>query len=262
VGIPPNADHEGVLRRGLAILESGRKVVFISRYVRDVWQGIAQEQNVQFPHPSEYRVIYHALDLDEFSPSAQCHSGSFVIGTAGALRHTFRLATLFQVSRRLEFDHRLLIVGSLDEECKRVLSDAMKDPELSARTSYVPWIDSEALPSVYRRMHCLFHPFSGEGCGIVVTEALACGVPVVAPEFGAPSEFILPEGGIAVHARPYQYDEEFCEMMAEAVTKIHTNYDSFARGARLQAEQHLSISSCIDEYLNFMELPRSLHSSV
>ena len=62
VGIPPNADHEYVLRCGLSILESSRKVVFISRYVRDVWQRIAQEQNVQFPHPSEYRVIYHALD--------------------------------------------------------------------------------------------------------------------------------------------------------------------------------------------------------
>ena len=111
-------------------------------------------------------------------------------------------------------------------------------------------------------MHCLFHPFSGEGCGIVVTEALASGVPVVAPEFGAPSEFIVPGGGIAVHARPYQYDNEFCEMMAEAVTKIHNNYDSFAMGARLQAERHLSISSCIDEYLDLIELPRSLHFSV
>jgi glycosyltransferase involved in cell wall biosynthesis len=105
-------------------------------------------------------------------------------------------------------------------------------------------------------MHCLFHPVSGEPCGIVVTEALACGVPVVVPAYGGPSEFVLPDGGIAVEAKPYHYDDEFCDRMADAVTKVRENYDAFRRGARRQAELHLSITASVDEYLDMLDLPR------
>jgi glycosyltransferase involved in cell wall biosynthesis len=258
LGIDWEAEQQLILRRGFSIFASGRKIVFISRHVRDVWQRLAQEQNVPWPDASRVRVIHHALDLDEFRPSSRPPSDPFVIGSAGALRFPFRLATLFQVSRRLRFDHRILIVGSMDDDCKRVLTEAMKDPDLAARTSYVPWVDSEALPPLYQRMHCLFHPVSGEPCGIVVTEALACGVPVVVPAYGGPSEFVLPDGGIAVQAKPYQYDDEFCDLMADAVTKVRANYDAFARGARRQAELHLSIVSSVDEYLDMLELPRRL----
>lgn len=256
LGIDWEAEQRLILRRGFSILASGRKIAFISKHVRDVWQRLAAEQNMPWPDATQVRVIHHGLDLDEFRPSSRPPSEPFVIGSAGALRFPFRLATLFQVSRRLRFDHRILIVGSMDDDCKRVMSEAMKDPDLAARTSYVPWVDSEALPPLYQRMHCLFHPVSGEPCGIVVTEALACGVPVVVPAYGGPSEFVLPDGGIAVEAKPYHYDDEFCDRMADAVTKVRENYDAFRRGARRQAELHLSITASVDEYLDMLDLPR------
>lgn len=256
LGIDPREEQKLILKRGFAILASGRKIAFISKHVRDVWQHFAEEQSMPWPDASQVRIIYHALNLDEFRPSSRPPSDPFVIGSAGALRFPFRLATLFQVSRRLRFDHRILVVGSMDNDCKRVMSEAMKNQDLAARTSYIPWVDSEALPLLYQRMHCLFHPVSGEPCGIVVTEALACGVPVVVPLFGGPGEFVLPDGGIAVQAKPYQYDEKFCDLMAEAVTTIRANYDAFARGARRQAERHLSIASSVDAYLDMLDLPQ------
>ncbi len=256
LGIDRAAEQQLILNRGFSILASGRKIVFISKHVRGIWQRLAEEQNMPWPDASRVRVIYHALDLNEFRPPSHPPSGPFVIGSAGALRFPFRLATLFQVSGRLRFDHRILLVGSMDDDCKRIMSEAMKDPDLAARTSYVPWVDSEALPPLYQRMHCLFHPVSGEPCGIVVTEALACGVPVVMPAYGGPSEFVLPEGGIAIQAKPYHHDDEFCDRMADAVTKIRENHDAFARGARRQAELHLSITASVDEYLDMLDLPR------
>jgi glycosyltransferase involved in cell wall biosynthesis len=257
LGVDWGAEQQLILRRGFSILASGRKIAFISNYVRDVWRGLAEEHNVLWPDPSQIRVIHHGLDLDVFKPSPRPPAEPFVIGSTGALRFPFRLATLFQVSRRLKFDHRLLVLGSMDAACKQVMTEAMKDADLAARTTYVPWLDSEALPPYYQRMHCLFHPFAGEACGIVVTEALACGVPVVVPAFGGPSEFVLPDGGIAVQTKPYQYDDEFCDLMADAVTRVRANYDTYARGARHQAERHLSIVSCVDEYLDMLDLPRS-----
>lgn len=256
LGVDWSAEQQLILRRGFSILESDRKIAFISKYVCDVWHQLTEENQKPWPDPSQIRVIYHGLDLDVFKPAPRAPAEPFVIGSAGALRFPFRLATLFQVSNRLRFEHRLLLFGSMDDSCKRVMSEAMKDPDLAARTSYVPWADSEALPPLYQRMHCLFHPVSGEPCGIVVTEALACGVPVVVPAYGGPSEFVLPDGGIAVQAKPYQYDDEFCDRMADAVTKIRENHDAFARGARRQAELHLSITASVDEYLDMLDLPR------
>lgn len=251
----PGAEQELILRRGFSILESGRRIAFISQYVCDVWHRLAEEHKRPWPGPSQIRIIHHALDLNHFKPAPRLPTGPFVIGSAGALRFPFRLQTLFQTSRRLPFDHRLLVVGSMDDACKRVLSEAMTDPALAARTEYVPWVDSEELPRYYQRMHCLFHPFSGDACSLVVTEALACGVPAVVPLFGGPSEFVLPAGGIAVQARPYQYDGEFCDAMADALIRVRDRCQQFSRGARRQAERHLSIAAAVDTYLHMLNLP-------
>ncbi|MGD0158060.1 MAG: glycosyltransferase family 4 protein [Terracidiphilus sp.] len=255
LGLDLRAEQELILQRGLSILASDHRIAFISNYVRNVWRQLAEEYKIPWPDSPRIRVIHHGLDLDVFTPSSETPAEPFVIGSAGAMRFTFRLATLFQVSRQLKFDHRLLLLGSMDDSCKRVMAEAMSDPQLAARITYVPWLDSEALPPLYRRMHCLFHPVAGESCGIVVTEAMACGVPVVVPAFGAPVEFVLPDGGIAVQTEPYKYDDEFCERMAAAVTRIRDNYDSFSKGSRRQAERYLSIVSCIDSYLDMLNLP-------
>jgi len=95
-----------------------------------------------------------------------------------------------------------------------------------------------------------------EGLGIVVAEALACGVPVVVPAHGAPKEFVLPEGGIAVGTEQFHYNGDFCRRMADAVGRIRENWSNYSRGARRQAEQCIALGNTVDEYLDFMGLPQ------
>jgi glycosyltransferase involved in cell wall biosynthesis len=54
--------------------------------------------------------------------------------------------------------------------------------------------DSE-MPGLYRACDCLVHPYRGEGFGLPVLEALACGIPVIATAGGACDDF-LPDAGV------------------------------------------------------------------
>ena len=237
------------------IMASG-KVVFISDYVKDIWRKIFILRGLPFPPESRVKVIRHGVDTNCFSPPHEPPALPFVLGSVGSLRERFRLTTLFAVSRLLDFDHRILIVGSMTMECREEFEKAMRDPRLSVRITHVPWVDADSLPDYYRRMHCLFHPVDYEGLGIAVAEALACGVPVVVPAHGAPKEFVLPEGGIAVETEHFHYGDDFCWRMADAVGRIRENWMNYSQGARKQAEQYIDLRSTVDAYLDFMVLPR------
>ena len=148
------------------------------------------------------RVIHHGLDTNHFCPAktplAEPVKTPFVMGMVGSIRNQYRLETLFGTSCQMGFDHRLLIVGSMTQQAKDFFAEAMLNQDLASKTTYLSWVEPETLVDCYRKMHCLFHPVDYEGCGIVPTEALACGVPVVVPAHGAPKEYVLPDGGVAV----------------------------------------------------------------
>lgn len=57
------------------------------------------------------------------------------------------------------------------------------------------------MASVYRACHCLVHPYRGEGFGLPVAEAAACGLPVVVTLGGATDDFVPPNAGYFVAAR-------------------------------------------------------------
>ena len=238
------------------------KIVFISHYVCQIWREYFESKNLSFPKENGLRVIHHGLDINHFSPAktplAEPGKAPFVMGMVGSIRNKYRLKTFLGTSCQLEFDHRLLIVGSMSKQCKDLFAEAMLNRDLASRTTYLSWVEPEKHVDCYRKMYCLFHPVDYEGCGIVLTEALACGVPVVVPAHGAPQEYLLPDGGIAVETEMFNYNDEFCRRMALAVTDIRERWADFAHGARQTAVRNLSIEKTLDSYLDFMKLPRYL----
>lgn len=126
--------------------------------------------------------------------------------------------------RDLSTDPYILCVGRLDDPRKRVgllleayaqLAPALRErvrlvlagsgrPSdafwsraeslgVRARVSFVPKPDQAALVSLYQRASVFALPSDEEGFGMVVIEAMACGVPVVATRCGGPGG-ILTEG--------------------------------------------------------------------
>jgi glycosyltransferase involved in cell wall biosynthesis len=61
-------------------------------------------------------------------------------------------------------------------------------------------VDDATLAGLYRRADCLVHPYRGEGFGMPLAEAMACGRPVITTALGPASEFCSEETGWMISA--------------------------------------------------------------
>jgi glycosyltransferase involved in cell wall biosynthesis len=103
-------------------------------------------------------------------------------------------------------------------------------------------------------MSLLVHPVIGDACPNVVSEALACGVPVIAPTMGGTAE-IVGSGGMIFESNLWIYDQKFVEAMANTVESAMASLTMLSIQARQQAEEHLDIEDMVDKYLKALELP-------
>lgn len=217
------------------------------------WAKYILDQNL-YERQAGYAIIYNGVDLERFKPATSPFERPFTIGTIGILRYRYRLETLFEMSKRLNFPHRLLIIGSMDKECSQVLEIHQNDPQFNTSIEYKTFVAPESLPAVYQQMDILIHPVSGDACPNVVSEALACGVPVVAPNFGGTAE-IVAGGGVIFESKPWSYDQDFIDAMADAAQNAFRHRNHLSRLARQQAEEHLNLHTMTANYLQALGLP-------
>jgi len=62
-------------------------------------------------------------------------------------------------------------------------------------------LSAEEMASLYRACHCLVLPYRGEGFGLPIAEAAACGLPVIVSAGGAADDFVPPSAGYFVATR-------------------------------------------------------------
>jgi glycosyltransferase involved in cell wall biosynthesis len=100
----------------------------------------------------------------------------------------------------------------------------------------VLWIERDALKKLYAASKVFFFP-SHEGAGMVVPEALSCGLPVLCFDNAGPGEFITEESGIKV---PYLSYDQSAGQFADALERLYTDpvlWKRLSLGARKQFEQ-------------------------
>lgn len=261
LGIAYRPEFSQQEERMIETMHSCPKVVFASQFSKTVWQGIFRRRGLPFLDAHKFRVIPHPVDTSYFCPADRAEDGPFTIGCFGTMRRAGRLAAIFEASSMLDFEHRILIVGSLADKCEQEFARAMRDSRTAQRTEYVPWVSHGRLRDYYRRAHCLVHAMHGESFCLVVAEAMACGVPVVVPSYGAPVEFLGIGGGIAIEGKRWLWEEEASVRLANAVCEIRDNYREYADAARKSIVAKVAVGPVVDRYLDFLGLPRCLKGS-
>lgn len=160
------------------------------------------------------------VDPSAFAPSARSQSnGQFVIGYAGRLVEEKGVDVLLHAAAGLDGDWRVDLIGSGPAQAR--LSELARSLGVADRVRFLPWVASSKIADVYRSLDVLVLPSRSrpnwiEQFGRALTEAMACGVPVIGsicgeiPNVIGEAGLIFPEGDAAtlrerlrcLHSRP------------------------------------------------------------
>jgi len=249
VGQELRPNHQYVNLQLTRALTLSNRVAFISDYVKEIWrsQHLGKKEITRIDAAP---VIYHGLDLATFLPwqKPQLNGKPLIIGSFGAFRTIVRIDAMYEVSRRLPFEHHIILVGSFTPECDARLTDLSADSVFRRRVTKIGWVKEDHLPALYNSIDILLHPVDYEGFGIVIAEAMACGVPVVAPRHGGAGE-IIRDGGITVCTEQYKYDTDFMDQLANGVICASQSLSKFGSQARHLAESNFDIRKNVHQFI-------------
>ncbi len=104
-------------------------------------------------------------------------------------------------------DNVVLIIkdfGSNSFYAGQGLGAQIKGLRSSGQTAPIIYLDtdltSEEMIGLYRASSCLVHPYRGEGYGLPIAEAMACGLPTIVTNYGAALDFVKPETSYLIPA--------------------------------------------------------------
>ncbi len=188
-------------------LRSGVDELWVpSRYVRDVALagGVPADR---------VAVVPNGVDTALFSP----HGSAFSFRTRKRFRFLFVGGTIHRkgidvllqayVSSFSRNDDVCLVIKDMGGKSfykGQTLADAIRGLAGDHRCPEIEYIDRILPPgdmaALYRSCHVLTHPYRGEGFGLPVLEAMACGLPAIVSRGGACDDFCTGENSFKIRA--------------------------------------------------------------
>jgi glycosyltransferase involved in cell wall biosynthesis len=122
--------------------------------------------------------------------------------------------------------YRLTFIGDGPLESK--LKNLAKQLGMAGQVDFLGHLPREAVRDEMMKSHCFVLPSSFETFGVVLIEALACGIPLVATKCGGPEDIVNDGNGILIDVG----SEGQLGAAMEKIVKTHTNF----RPEQLRAE--------------------------
>jgi len=136
-----------------------------------------------------------------------------------------------ELSREEKMKVKLTLVGKGPSEA--FLKNLIEQHQLAGAVHIIPWIERDKLAMIYHAADAFLFP-SHEGAGMVVSEALSYGLPVLCFDNCGPGEFVNNTCGLTI---PYQDYDKVVKYFSEDLMRLFKNEDTLARlsaGARRQ----------------------------
>jgi glycosyltransferase involved in cell wall biosynthesis len=129
----------------------------------------------------------------------------------------------------------LVIVGSGPE--RDYYYDLAVKNKVSANVKFIDWIDRKDLLELYKKSSAFLFP-SHEGAGMVVSEAMSFGLPVICLNNSGPGEFIDENSGFAIKIQDYK---STVQDLKTAISNLYLNTSlrlKMGESARLRFENN------------------------
>ena len=210
--------------------------------------------------PTKVTVVYPGYDPELYYPGDMGTTGGpgpsvggdpcvLYVGNLLPHKNLPRVLDAFAILRR-RLRVRLIIRGEGWPAYTRSLYEQVETLGLGECVSFLEYADEWTLRGLYLRAACLVLPSLGEGFGLPVLEAMACGLPVVTSRVSSLAEVA---GDAAVTVNPYDATE-LSDAMHRVLTDRTLRQDLRRRGLerarqftwRQTAEQ---VSAVLDEVM-------------
>jgi len=196
------------------LLQHAKLVVCVSNQIRD---KVENNYGIQ---PERVAVIRCGVDTEEYKPSSVTNGRMKILSVARLhpVKGVNDLITACGLLREKGIDFECTIIGEGQERTE--LQAKINSLGLEGCVNMPGWIENEKLPEIYRS-HSLFVLSSySEGLPVVIMEAMACGLPVVATRVGGVPE-IVEHGRNGAIVEPHRPD-----MIADALLNLSNMNDS------------------------------------
>lgn len=215
-------------------LKSARAVTAVSQYLADL---VKMDLN----YNKDIKVINNGVDLDRFTPDKR-KTKEIKVLYAGNPRKLKGVELLPKIAAELEGTGI-----SIYYTCGLRNINSFKPVN---NLISVGKVEYEKMPKLYNDMDILLFPTLREGFGLVVAEAMACGLPVISTNCSSIPELIDDgKGGYLCSVNDYQAMVEKIKILAVS----HELRDRMGEYNREKAERLYSLKSMVSNYNELYE---------
>ncbi len=203
-----------------------------------------------------YNIIPNGVDTKRFSadhePIPELNDGMLNILFVGRPEKRKGLRYLLRAFAKVKATHpntRLVIVGGYDARQKRAYQRWVRDSSLRD-VEFIGFAPDEELPRYHRSSHVFCAPNTGnESQGIILLEAMAAGLPVVASNLGGFAE-VITHGVDGLLVRPKD-SEALAEALIELVSRPELRAELGSKGQG--SSEHYSWERVSQRVLSYYE---------
>ena len=203
------------------------------------YNSISHAQQKLFPNWRYDKVVYNGMDC-KHQPFFEKDKGYLFF--AGRMRKLKCPHIAIQVARKL--DMRLKLAGEKYAD-EQAYYDKEINPYLSKKIKFIGMQSRKKMPELYGGAKITLMPINAiESFGLVMTESMAAGTPVIAFDMGAPKE-IIKEG---VTGYVVKNERQMVKAAKKILSMKQDDYLAMRQACRAHVEENFSIEKMVDNY--------------